>query len=260
MRALNPISAVIITHNVADTIEPCLKALNQVCNEVLVLDSFSTDGTIEICERHGVKLMPQEWLGYAQTKNVGNKMAKNDWILSIDSDEVLSDELIETLQHLTLGNNTVYSLDRLTNYCGKWVYHCGWYPEWKVRLFNRNDVKWQGDFVHETLSIPADFQEIKLKGKLYHYSYKDSEDHFNRINKYARLAAEERYSKKMKANFVKRWLSPVSRFMRTYFLKKGFLDGKAGFLISWRSAYMVWLRYNILNSLWKNGGGNFFND
>ncbi len=250
---LRPISAVIITHNVAGTIRPCLEALLKVCGEILVLDSFSDDGTVEICKEMGVRLEPQEWLGYSKTKNLGNEMARYDWILSIDADEVLSEELIAVLNQLIPEAGRVYALDRLTNFCGTWIKHCGWYPDWKVRLFNRKQVSWQGDFVHETLLIPADFQEVKLKGKLFHYSYKDSEDHLRRIEKYARLAAQEQYSKGKKATFAKRWLSPVARFFKTYFLKMGFLDGKAGWLISTRSAYMVRLRYRILQSLWKNG-------
>jgi len=251
MCAAHKISAVIITHNVADTIGDCLQALVQVCDEVVVLDSFSDDGTVEICERFGAKLVPQEWLGYAQTKNVGNAQAQNDWILSIDSDEVLSDELIRDLKELAPEEGTVYALDRLTNYCGKWIYHCGWYPEWKVRLFNRKHVAWQGDFVHETLAVPFDYQVVRLVGKLLHYSYKDSEDHLRRIGKYARLSAEERFSKGQKATFAKLWLSPFSRFLRAYFLKLGFLDGRAGWLISWRSGYMVALRYRLLDKMWK---------
>ncbi len=254
MTRVDKISAVIISHNVVDMIEPCLKALQKVCDEIIVLDSFSTDGTVEICKKLGVRLIPQEWLGYSQTKNLGNSLAKNDWILSIDSDEVLSEELINSLKNAALKNGHVYALDRLTNYCGKWIYHCGWYPEWKVRLFNRNDVKWQGEFVHETLSTPTDFQEVKVKGKLYHYSYKNSEDHFQRIKKYAGLSAQERFSKGKKANYIKLWFSPIVRFFRTYILKKGILDGKAGWIISWRSAYMVRLRYRILKELWQEKG------
>lgn len=245
------ISAVLITLNAVDTIRPCIEALKKVCDEVIVLDSDSTDGTVEICKELNVDIRSQKWLGYSQTKNLGNKLAKNDWILSIDSDEVLSDELIKNINELNPKNGEVYSLDRLTNYCGKWIYHCGWYPEWKIRLFNKNDVKWQGDFVHETLSIPKEFQIKKLKGKLFHYSYKDSNDHLKRLKKYAKLSAQDRFKKGKKASFVKRYLAPIARFFRTYFIKKGILDGKEGFIISKRSAYMVWLRYDILNNLWK---------
>lgn len=251
-QSLSSISAVIITHNVADTIRPCLQALQQVCDDIVVLDSFSEDGTVEICRDMQVRLISQEWLGYSQTKNLGNQMAKNDWILSIDSDEVLSEELIASLKKLSLKQGEVYALDRLTNFCGKWIYHSGWYPEWKVRLFHKKRVKWQGDFVHETLAIPDGYGEIRLKGKLFHYSYKDRRDHLNRIKKYAGLSAQERFDRGKKASFVKRYLSPPARFIRTYFLKKGFLDGREGLIISWRSACMVGLRYRLLNELWKN--------
>ncbi len=247
----NPKSAIVISHNAADTIGPCVEALRKVCEEVLVLDTNSTDGTIEICEKLGAKVVQVEWFGFSKTKNIGNKMAAHDWILSIDSDEVLSDELIASLRNLEPQPGHVYALDRLTSYCGQWIRHSGWYPDWKVRLFHRKHVEWQGDFVHETLSIPADFQEVRLSGKLFHYSYKDSDDHLRRIEKYARLAAEEQFAKGKKANFVKRWLSPPARFFKTYFLKLGLLDGRAGWVISWRNAKMVRLRYRILDGLWK---------
>ena len=251
-QAIKPISAVVITHNVAETIGQCLTALKKVCAEVIVVDSYSDDGTVEICQELGVTILSQDWLGYSGTKNFGNARTKHDWILSIDSDEILSDELIDSLRNVQLEKKHVYVLDRLTNFCGKWIYHSGWYPEWKIRLFHKNHIYWKGDYVHESLSIPADFKKIKLKGKLYHYSYKDTADHIRRIKKYAKLSAQERFKDGKKSSFVKIWLSPIARFIRTYFIKKGFMDGKEGWLISWRSAYMVNLRYRILNEMWKN--------
>lgn len=250
----HPFTAVLITHNVAATIGPCLAALRQVCDEVLVLDTQSTDGTIGICEEMGVTVVQHEWLGFAKTKNIGNSMARHDWVLSIDADEVLSDELVAVLQKLKPEDGQVYALDRITSYCGQWIRHCGWYPDWKVRLFNRKNVQWQGDFVHETLSVPPDVQEVRLAGKLYHYSYRDSDDHLRRIEKYARLSAEEQFQQGKKATIAKRWLSPPARFFRTYFLKLGFLDGRAGWVISMRNARMVRLRYRILEELWQGIG------
>ncbi len=245
------ITAVVISQNEARTIGQCVAALRKVCDEVLVLDSASTDGTIEICEKLGAKVLQQEWLGYSQTKNVGNEMASNDWILSIDSDEVLSEDLIESLKNLQPETGKVYALDRITEYEGKWVRHSGWYPEWKFRLFNRREVSWQGDFVHETLRIPADYLEVKLQGKLFHYSFKDAEDHLRRLEKYARLGAEEQFAKGKKVTFIKRWFAPGARFVRGFFIKKGFLDGRVGWLICKREAAMVRLRYHILKELWK---------
>lgn len=245
-------SAVVISQNEARTIGDCVAALRKVCEEVLVLDSQSTDGTIEICEKLGAKVLQQEWLGYAQTKNVGNATARHDWILSIDSDEVLSEELIDSLKNLNPEPGKVYALDRITEYEGKWVRHSGWYPDWKPRLFDRRSVEWQGDFVHETLRIPADYQVVKLRGKLFHYSFKNAEDHLHRLEKYAQLGAEEQFAAGKKVTFVKRWFAPAARFIRGFFLKKGLLDGRIGWTICWREAAMVRRRYQILEQLWQS--------
>ena len=200
----------------------------QLVAEIIVLDSDSTDGTQEIAEQYGVKVIPTEWQGYAKTKNYGNSLCTHDWILSIDADEVLSSELIESIYQLTLEENTVYTLDRIANFCGKWIRHSGWYPDWKPRLFNRKHVFWEGDFVHETLQIPSEFRVQRLYGKLYHYSYKDLDDHLERTKKYARLAAEAMQAEGKKIHPLKRLLGPAVRFIRTFIIKRGFLDGKAG--------------------------------
>lgn len=247
----SPFTAVVISQNEARTIGQCVAALRKVCDEVLVLNSQSTDGTIEICEKFGAKVVQQEWFGFSKTKNIGNQIARHDWILSIDSDEVLSDELIETLKNLKPEPGKVYALDRLTEYEGKWVRHSGWYPEWKVRIFEKNKVEWQGDFVHETLRIPADYQVVRLKGKLFHYSFKDAADHILRLEKYARLGAEGQFAAGKKVTFVKRYFAPAARFVRGFFIKKGFLDGRVGWTICRREAWMVRRRYEILDVLWE---------
>lgn len=246
------ISAVVISFNEARTIGQCVAALRKVCDEVIILDSASTDGTVEICEKLGAKVVQQAWLGYSQTKNLGNKMARHDWILSIDSDEILSEELIETLRKLKTAPGKVYALDRVTEFDGKWVWHSGWYPEWKPRLFDRNHVEWQGDFVHETLRIPIDYQVVRLKGKLFHYSYKDADDHWRRLEKYARLGAEGQFAAGKKVTFVKRYLAPGFRFFKGFILKMGFLDGRTGWKICTREAAMVRRRYQILEEMWRD--------
>jgi glycosyltransferase involved in cell wall biosynthesis len=244
-------TAVIITCNVDQSIGPCLAALKKVASQIIVLDSFSTDNTVRICEDAGVQLLNQEWFGYSATKNLGNKMASNDWILSIDADEVLSDELIASLNNLEPKRGEVYMLDRLTSFNGKWIYHSGWYPDWKPRLFHRDEVQWQGDYVHETLKIPPGFRRVKLKGKLFHFSYRDANDHFSRIEKYARLSAMELFAQGHRSTLFNKWVSPNWRFVRTYFFKLGFLDGKNGFLISLRNVKMIKRRYHILDALWR---------
>ena len=250
-----PVTAVIICHNAARTIGRCLETLAKVAEEVIVLDSDSDDGTKEICLEYGVKLVNQPFLGYSATKNLGNEMARHDWILSIDADEVLSDELIASLRNVSLSPGTVYALDRLTEFCGRWIYHCGWYPEWKGRLFNRKEVFWKDELVHETLHIPEHTKVVRLRGKLLHYSFADEQDHLKRMEKYARLGAEELFRKGRRTPLWKKYLSPPARFIRTYFLKLGLLDGKAGWIISKRNAWMVWKRYQLLDEMWEGSTG-----
>ena len=239
-------SAVLITKNEAATIADVLRPLQALTDDIVVIDSQSTDGTLAICEAQGARVIQQEWQGYSATKNFGHSQAKYNWILSIDADEVLSDELISSLKNIQLKDKTVYALDRITDLYGTWIRHSGWYPDWKIRLFQRDAVYWEGDFVHETLHVPSDFEVLRLEGKFYHYSYKNAEDHLQRIEKYAVLAAEEMHAKDKKATFVKLYLSPVSRFIKTFFIQRGFLDAKAGWTIAWRNAYLVRRKYRLL--------------
>ncbi|MFT5765244.1 MAG: glycosyltransferase involved in cell wall biosynthesis [Saprospiraceae bacterium] len=213
------------------------------------MDSNSTDKTRMIAKKLGAKVVETKWRGYAATKNFGNRIALNDWILSIDTDEILSEELIESIKALDLDEQKVYALDRLTNFCGQWIKHSGWYPEWKVRLFHRSHSKWEGKFVHERLVHRNRVSVQKVKGKLLHYSYKTLEDHRERIENYARLSALEMQSEGKQSSFIKLWISPAFRFIKTFFLKMGFLDGKNGWVISVRNASLVHLKYRILRDL-----------
>lgn len=245
-------SAVVITFNEAGNIEACLRALLQVTGDIVVVDAFSTDGTPALAESLGARVIQTEWKGYSQNKNLGNQAARFEWILSIDADEVLSEELIQTLNELDPRSGVVYALDRLTNYCGKWIRHSGWYPDWKVRLFDRRQVGWKGDFVHETLAIPEGFHTIRLKGKLLHYSYKTEEDHRQRTDRYAALAAKDLHARGKRATFVKIWLSPAFRFLRTLVFNLAFLDGKEGWRISLSGARLVHRKYRLLRDI-NNG-------
>jgi len=243
------ISAVIITHNEAQNIAQCLSALKAVTDDILVVDSFSTDQTVALCEENGARVIQRKWEGYAKTKNFANSKAYHDWILSVDADEVLSNELIKSIQQAPAKDGMVYALDRINNFCGQWIKHSGWYPDWKVRLFNRTEVYWVGAYVHEKLKYPANYKVQKLKGKLYHYSYYTLDGHLQRIEKYSQLSAEELHAKGKKAGPIKMYLSPVARFLRTLVLKRGFLDGKNGWILSRRNAQLVYLKYKKLKAL-----------
>jgi len=248
----SPISAVIITKNEAENIARCIQAVQQVAQEVLVIDAFSEDKTVEIAIELGAKVLQKEWKGYGANKNYGNQSAQYDWILSIDADEVLSPDLIESLRKMPLETNTVYAVNLIMNYEGKWVRHSGWHPDWNVRLFNRKNAYWESNaLVHESLCYPKNSPLIHLSGLLYHYSYKNSADHWQRIEKYAQLSAQQLIQQGKKATFIKLYLSPIARFFKTYFVKKGFLDGYLGWTISWRNAYLVWRKYRIVRKSLK---------
>lgn len=243
------ISAVIITKNEAANIAKCLQSLKNLADEILIIDAFSEDNTVEIAQILGAKVIQKEWEGYSQNKNYGNQLAKNDWILSIDADEVLSNKLIASIQQLSLDQHQVYRVNRLNNYCGQWIKYSGWHPDWNVRLFNKKQVCWKGDFVHEKLAIPTTTKMVCLEGLLYHYSYQNSADHWQRIEKYAQLSAQQLFQAGKKSTFIKLWLSPIARFLRTFFLKRGFLDGQAGWIISIRNAYLVHRKYRLLKQM-----------
>ncbi len=241
------ISAVVITKNEADNIVRCIQALLKVSDDIVVVDAFSEDQTVSLAKELGARVVQKKWVGYGYNKNIANHLAKYDWILSIDADEVLSPELIQTFRALSPKENTVYAINRLVNFDGYWVKHSGWHPDWKVRLFNKTEVKWdETALVHEQLIVPTNYTRQPLKGLLYHYSYKNDADHWQRIEQYAQLAAQQMAATGKKANFTKLYLSPIARFLRTYFLKKGFLDGAIGWKISWRNAYLVNRKYKIL--------------
>lgn len=242
------ISGVVITLNEERNIERCIQSMQGVCDEIIVLDSYSTDNTKAICEGLNVRFIEKEWLGYSASKNYANSLAKHDYILSIDADECLSEELKESIKHQkNNGLSGAYSLNRLTNYMGTWVKHCGWYPDKKVRLFPK-DVLWEGAYVHEELNL-KDYSVQELNGKLHHYSYYDTKDHRARADKYSLLTAQKMNAKGKKAGPLKPYISAIAKFNSVYFIKLGFLDGKAGWNIARISALSNIVKYKELRRL-----------
>jgi len=238
------LSVVIITFNEEKNIERCLQSVQKVADEIVIVDSFSSDRTLEICRKYGTKIYERKWQGYSHTKNFGNQMAQYDQILSIDADETLSPELEQSILEMksnSLGG--IFSFNRKTNYCGKWIHHCGWYPDVKIRLFDRNFARWEGEYVHEELSFEKSLHVRHLRGDLLHYSFESIADHLQRVNKYSDLAASELLERHRDGLYFKMLFSPVGKFFKTYFFKKGFLDGFYGFCISAISAFDVLIRY-----------------
>ncbi len=243
------ISGVVITLNEEKNIGACIDSMLTVCDEVVVLDSFSTDNTEQICRQKGVRFEQTQWKGYAATKNLANEMASFNYILSIDADERLNKELIKSINSLKKnGLKGVYSFNRLTNYCGSWVRHCGWYPDVKVRLFPKDQVKWKGDFVHEELTLEG-LQETHIPGDLLHYSYYDKKDHRERADKYSALTAQKMHHAGKTCGPLKPYFSAIAKFLSVFFMKAGFLDGKAGWNIAIISAQSNVVKYKTLREL-----------
>ena len=251
---MKKISATIITLNEEDKIRQCLESLQDVADEIVVVDSLSTDNTKSICEEFGVRFIEQKWLGYSEQKNLANNIASHDWILSIDADEVLSDELkksilkIKNEERETKNEELVYSFNRLNNYCGKWIHHSGFYPDKKIRIWNRKVGKWEG-LVHEVIKFSTKVKEVHLKGDLLHYSYSKPEDFERQVFKFAEMRAQHYFDKGKKNAGLLSVVSPIFFFIKHYLIRLGFLDGKEGFVMCWVSAKATRHKYKTLKKL-----------
>jgi glycosyltransferase involved in cell wall biosynthesis len=249
------ISAVIITFNEEKRIGSCLASLQGVADEILVMDSYSTDQTESICRQYEVKFLRQPWQGYGYQKNKAAEQATNDYILSIDADECLSDTIRDSiLQEKKSGLSGVYTFSRLNNFYGKDLHHGNCYPDYARRLYNRTQVKWSERPVHETLEIPDGMPVKKLKGDLLHKTKESIEAHISYINKYSTLSAKTYLESGKKSSVLKLLLNPGFSFLKGYFFRLGFLDGYAGFLFAVISSHEVFLKYGKLLLLQKKAG------
>lgn len=248
------LSAVIITHNEQRNIRRCIDSLLFVADEIIVLDSLSTDQTASICSQFPVvQFHTQPFLGHIAQKNAAVSLASNDWVLSLDADEELSSELITSILQMKIDpQSDGYSMNRLTSYCGKWIRHCGWYPDRKIRLFNRSKGRWSGVDPHDKYTLDMGAKWSHLKGDILHYSYVEPNELRIQTEKFARIGGEALYKSGQGSKWVKMFISPIFRFVRAYIFKLGFLDGQAGFIISWYSAKECFLKYDHLRRLVHN--------
>lgn len=247
------LSVVIITLNEERNITRCLKSVQGLADEIIVLDAFSTDRTQAICEEFGVRFVQREWAGYAASKNYLNSLVTSEYILSLDADEALSAELFSEIQtEKEKGFSGTYHVNRLTNYLGKWIHHSGWFPDIKPRLFPKEGSYWSGEYVHEVLVHPASKEQV-FKGVLEHYSYYSYEDHRARADKYSYLTAQKFHAAGKTVGLLKPYISAIGRFFAMYIIKKGFLDGWAGFKIAQISAQSNVVKYKELRRLNRGG-------
>lgn len=243
---MTPITAVVITLNEEKNIGRCLDSLTDVAAEVLVIDSGSHDKTCQIAEGKGARVIARPWKGYGDQKNFGNSKATHTYILSLDADEALSDELRSSIVATReAGLDGVYGFARLANYCGQWIRHGGWYPNRKIRLFPAAIANWTDDPVHEALSFHGDPRVTWLKGDLHHYSYYTVQEHRDRAETYARLGAEKMQRAGQSGLWWRSRFGPRLRFFKMFFWKLGFLDGAAGYRIAQITAHEVRLKYRL---------------
>jgi glycosyltransferase involved in cell wall biosynthesis len=223
-----PLSAVLITRNAANVLEPCLESL-AFADEIVIVDSGSSDRTAEIARERGARLVPKEWLGFGRQKQFAVEQAKHDWVLCIDADERVSPELAVAIEMaLTAPVSPVYRMRRRNRFLGRWLSHGEGYPDWSPRLFNRQNARWSDDLVHEKVLYAV--TPGTLAGDLMHDSSDDLTAYLERQNRYTTLAARQAFEQGRSAGIVHLALSPVVRFIKFYLLRLGFLDGMPGLL------------------------------
>ena len=251
------ISVVVITYNEEKNIGRCLDSVREVADEIVVVDSYSTDKTKEICSSRKVKFLQHHFEGHIEQKNFAVSCASYGHILSLDADEVLSEKLKQSiLAAKQRWRFDGYAFNRLTNYCGKWIRHSGWYPDTKLRLWDRSKGRWGGVNPHDRVIMDAQSRVCHIAGDLHHYSYHTIKDHIDQINSFSEIAARAAYADGRHANLLLDIVfNPLLTFFKKYFLKLGVLDGYPGFIIAIHTAYGKFLKYIKLRELNKSSGG-----
>lgn len=247
------VSAVIITFNEENNIGRCIDSVSRVVDEIVVVDSFSTDRTKEICLSKGVRFIENPFEGHIEQKNFALQQATCDHVLSLDADEALSDELADSIKEVK--NNwdvDAYEFNRRTSYCGKWIWHCGWYPNRRPRLWDRRKGIWGGVNPHDKVIMEEGSKVSLIAGDLLHYSFPSIKDHVQTANNFSEIAAREAVKRKKQVNFVIHiLLNPAYTFLYNYIFRRGFLDGYYGFIICTISAFANFLKYSKIKQLQK---------
>lgn len=233
------LSVVIITYNEERNIARCLDSVADIADDVVVLDSFSTDQTEEICKKKGARFFQHKFDGHIEQKNRAITFTKYPHILSLDADEALSEELKKSIREAKINwKHDGYYINRLTNYCGQWIRHSGWYPDRKLRLWDSRKGEWRGTNPHDKYELfDGDKNTARLKGDILHYSFYSIEEHVKQANYFSSIAAKARFEKGRKSNFIRLSTAFQIKFFKHYFLKLGFLDGFYGFVIAAVSGY-----------------------
>ncbi|MBE9503976.1 MAG: glycosyltransferase family 2 protein [Proteobacteria bacterium] len=254
---MEKLSVTIITLNEERKIRDALESVKWA-DEIVIVDSGSTDKTLEICRKYTDKVFHQDWPGFVAQKNYATDKASHLWILSIDADERVTPELAEEIKAvLKAPKADAYAIPRRVFYLGRWINYSGWYPDFKTRLFNRNVCRWKGEQVHEELSVNGKVDY--LKGDINHLTFDSIADHIKTMNSYTSLAAREQKGR-AEASVIHLLFRPFFAFIKSFFLKQGFRDGMPGFIIAVAAACHVFYKYA---KLWERNnvkGSNLPNE
>jgi glycosyltransferase involved in cell wall biosynthesis len=237
------ITATIITLDEERKIARAIESL-RCADEILIVDSGSTDRTIELAQNLGARVIEAGWRGYAAQKNWAAEQASHDWILSLDADEALSEGLEAEIWSLKKSAPAfdAYTMPRLARYLGRWIFHSGWYPDRKIRLYNRHKGKWVGEFVHETVHVAGRIGH--LESNILHFTCDSLSEHLRTLDRYTTLAAQEIASRKVQVSWSRLIFDPAWTFFKTYFIQLGFLDGLEGATIAYMAAFYTFLKYS----------------
>jgi len=241
---MNFLSVLIITLNEEKNIARCIDSVKRVADEVIILDCYSNDNTIEIARSMGATIYQQKFKGYIEQKNCALRLATYDFILSLDADEAIDETLeLAILKEKTAFIYPAYSMNRCNNYCGRFIRHGLWYPDKKIRLFDRRVAKWGGMNPHDKIELASNCSVRHLSGEIQHFSYDSIEEHIQQNNKLSSIAAHSLYKKGKRINWTRLLINPCWAFIKGYFLRLGFLDGFYGFVIAINTSHQTFLKY-----------------
>jgi glycosyltransferase involved in cell wall biosynthesis len=247
------ISAVIITYNEELFIGKCLESLKGIADEIVVVDSYSTDSTEEICKKHNVRFIKHSFEGFRDQKNYALNLATYKHILSLDADEALSDRLRQSILEIKdKWDYDGYFFNRRSNYCGKWIRHSEWYPDKQLRMFYTDHGKWGELNLHEKFIMSNGATIGRLKGDLLHWPFASLQDHIDKMKKYSVIGAEEFHKAGKKSGPLTPYIHYLWGFFRSYIFNRGFLDGRNGYLICSMYAKSTFNKYKRLRLLNKN--------
>ena len=244
------LSIVIITYNEEQNIARCLDSVAGLSKDVVVVDSYSTDKTREICLEKGVRFLEHKFDGHIEQKNYAITQAKSQYVLSLDADEALTEELKETILNIRYSwEQDSYSFNRLTNFCGTWIKHCGWYPDKKLRLWDTTKGSWGGENPHDKVIMKKETTTKHVDLDILHYSFYTIAQHLKQIEYFTEISSKAAFSNGKTSSQFKIFYKSTFKFFRDYILKLGFLDGYHGYVVCKNSAYAKRLKYTKLRAL-----------